>query len=191
MIKGKKIQLIPATLEDRKKIYEWCYHSETTKYHSGPPDYPHNPIPSYEDFFASDEGGYTEYYFTGEKPAYGRGFLITNQSEPIGFISYCSFHLKPGLSELDIWIKDEANCGKGFGVDALISLGDYLHKEMDIQELIIAPSRKNERAVHSYEKAGFKRTKKKMSEFLTDEYVSIFGGGDYGEKETLILTKQF
>jgi hypothetical protein len=51
MIKGKKIELIPATSDDKQKIYDWCFHSETTKSHAGPPDYPDIPIPSYEEFY--------------------------------------------------------------------------------------------------------------------------------------------
>lgn len=191
MLKGDKIELIQATLNDRQKIYEWCFQSETTKYHAGPPNYPNNPIPTYEEFCTSDDGGYTEYYFTGAKPKDGRGFLIVNGDETVGFISYCTFHLKPAIAELDIWMNAEANCGNGFGVDALISLSDYLNKEMDIRELIIAPSIKNTRAVRAYEKAGFKKTDKAMSEFLLDEYVTLFGDGDYGADETVILVKQF
>ena len=86
---------------------------------------------------------------------------------------------------------DEKSCGKGFGTDALVSLGDYLNKEMGICELIIAPSKRNTRAVKSYEKAGFVKTDKAMSEFLADEYISVFGEGDYGTDDTVILTKRF
>ena len=190
-IEGNKTHLMPATLNDRQNVYEWCFHSETTKYHSGPPNYPNNPIPTYEDFCASDEHGYTDYYFTGAKPKDGRGFIIVNDEEPIGFVSYCSFHLKPNTAELDIWIKDDTNCGKGFGTDALVALSNWLNKEMGIDELIMGPPAKNIRAVKAYEKAGFKITDTPMGEFLKDEYVSILGSGDYGVDETLILVKHY
>jgi diamine N-acetyltransferase len=52
-IKGDKVNLIPASLDDKQKVYEWCFHSETTKTHSGPPDYPENPIATYEEFYES------------------------------------------------------------------------------------------------------------------------------------------
>jgi len=191
IIKGDKICLIPATLDYKQKVYEWCFQSETTKYHSGLPNYPNNPIPTLEEFYSSDKFGYEEYYFTGEKPNSGRGFLIMNNEEAVGFISYCAFHLKSTIAEIDIWIKDEADCGKGFGVDALISIGDYLSKKMGISQLIIAPSNKNTRAVKAYEKAGFIKTDKSMSEFLLPNYVSLFSGGDYGADETVILVKRF
>lgn len=191
MIKGTKIDLIPATLDDRRKVYEWCFQSETTKSHAGPPDYPGISIPTYEEFCATDDGGYEAYYFTGERPEDGRGFLIVSAGEPVGFISYCSFHLKPSLAELDLWMGSEQSCGKGFGTDALVSLGDFLNRTMGISELIIAPSRKNLRAIRSYEKAGFKKSEKAMSEFLREEYVPLFGSGDYGTEETFIMSKRF
>lgn len=78
------------------------------------------------------------------------------------------------------------NCGNGFGTDALTTLGNYLNREMGISKLIIAPSAKNKRAVRSYEKSGFIKTDKPMSEFLLGEYVDDFGEGDYGEDETAI-----
>lgn len=190
MIKGDKIELVPATLDDRQSIYDWCFQSETTKSHAGPPDYPDIPIPTYEEFYASDDGGYTAYYFTGAKPNDGRGFLIVQDGQAVGFISYSAFHLKPGIAELDIWMDAEANCGRGLGVDALVALGKYLHSEMGFQQLIIAPSGKNTRAVRAYEKAGFVRTDRPMRDFLLEEYIPLFGDGDYGADETMILVKR-
>ncbi|HCQ5455661.1 Uncharacterised protein [Clostridioides difficile] len=187
MINGDKISLIPATLDDRQKVYEWCFQSETTKSHSGLPNYPNIPIATYEEFCEED---YEEYFFTGAKPKDGRGFLIVSNTEPVGFISYSCFHLKQALAEIDIWMNCKANCGKGFGVDAIISLGDFLNKTMDICELIIAPSRKNIRAVKAYKKAGFKPSTKPMSDYLLDKYIPLYGTGDYGIDETVILVKQ-
>lgn len=121
MIKGDKIELISATtLDDRQKAYEWCFHSETTKSHSGPPDYPENPILTHAEFC---DKGYEEYYFSGAKPEDGRGFFIVEGGEPVGFISYFSFRLKPAIAELDIWMNCEANCGKGFGVETASGSG--------------------------------------------------------------------
>lgn len=43
MIKGNKAELVPASLDDKQRVYEWCFHSEMTKSHSGPPVYPEHP----------------------------------------------------------------------------------------------------------------------------------------------------
>lgn len=186
MLQDHKIDLIPATLDNRQEIYDWCFHSETTKWHSGPPNFPQIPIPTYLDF-CNDY--YEDYFFTGHKPKNGRGFIIQCDGKPIGFISYSSFHLKQGLAELDIWMSCEANCGKGFGVTAITALGNLLHKTININKLIIAPASKNKSAIRSYEKAGFKKTTIAMTDFLIDEYISLYGNGDYGTKETTILIK--
>lgn len=187
MIKGDKVKLIPATLADRQNVYDWCFRSETTKSHSGPPDFPDIPIATYEQFC---DTYYVEYYFTGAKPQDGRGFLIISGEEPVGFISYSCFHLKPDTAEFDIWMNSEANCGKGFGVDALVALGGCLHQTMGICELIIASSTKNIRAVRAYEKAGFVKSRQPMRDFLLDEYIPLYGEGDYGTDGTALLVKR-
>ena len=75
MIKGDKVELVPAGFSDMQRVYDWCFHSETTKSHAGPPDYPEHPIATWEEFF--DEG-YMEYFFTGAQPESGRGFMIVH-----------------------------------------------------------------------------------------------------------------
>ena len=187
MITGKKITLIPATLGDRQAIYEWCFHSETTKSHIGPPDYPDMLIPTFQEF--CDD--YEDYYFTGVAPRDGQGFIISHDKTPVGFISYASSHLKPHISELDIWMNCEANCGRGFGTDAIVALGDYLNQTMGVCELIMAPAAKNVRAIQCYQKAGFEVSSKPMCDYLLEEYISQYGGGDYGEDETVVLVKRF
>jgi diamine N-acetyltransferase len=190
MIKGNKIVLIPATIADRQNAYEWCFHSETTKSHSGPPDYPENPISTMKEFFDADHG-YADHYFTGEHPEKGQGFIITYDGEPVGFISYSAFHLQPHKAEMDIWLKSEAACGKGYGTDAIIALGDYLNQHLGIMELIMRPSLKNLRANRSYEKAGLFSSGMRPEEYLLPEYVEVFGDGDYGEGKTALLVKRF
>ena len=186
MIKGTRVNLLPATLNDRQKIYEWCFHCETTKSHSGPPDYPNVHIPTFEEFY--DE--YADYFFTGNSPTDGRGFIIQFEGTDVGFVSYCSFHLKPHKSELDIWMNSEAHCGRGFGTDAIIALADYLGEILGIREFIMRPSVKNLRAVASYKKAGFEESEMQPGDYLLDEYLVCYGDGDYGTGETALLVKR-
>jgi len=185
MIKGEKIQLIPTTLAERKTVYEWCFHSETTHFHAGPPDYTDSEIPTFEEFCED----YADYFFTGEKPNDGRGFTIVYNGESVGFVSYCCYHLKPGKAELDIWISRNVYCGKGFGTDALVSLGDYLHQKLEINELIMRPSLKNERAIKSYQKAGFELSNAQPSDYLLEEYLNLYDDGDYGADATATMIK--
>lgn len=187
MIKENKVNLVPASLDDKKSVYEWCFHSETTKSHSGPPDYSGVPIITADEFF--DDYHYQECYFTGSSPGHGSGFIIMHDGEAVGFISYSCFHLKKCIAELDIWLNSEANCGKGFGTAAVVALGEYLKNTLNIGTLIMRPSIKNERANKSYEKAGFTVSNKRPEEYLLKEYLPVYGDGDYGEDETVLLVK--
>ena len=187
MIKGTIISLIPAAMNDRQKIYDWCFHSETTKSHSGPPNYPDVYIPTFEEFCADY---YYDYFFTDAAPQDGRGLIIAHDEESVGFISYCSFHMKPFMSELDLWMNSEANCGKGYGTDALVTLMDYLSRELSIREFTIRPSHKNARAVRSYKKAGFEESEDSPNDYLLEEYAELYGAGDYGAEETAFLVKR-
>lgn len=85
----------------------------------------------------------------------------------------------------------EANCGKGFGTDAILALGEYLNQTLDIRELIMRPSVKNVRAITSYEKAGFQQTDLCPDTYLLDKYISVYGDGDYGAGGSVLLVKTF
>jgi Acetyltransferases, including N-acetylases of ribosomal proteins len=186
MLKGTLVTLVPAKLDDRQKIYEWCFHCETSKFHSGPPNYPNVPIPTCEEFY----GEYADYFFTGLQPKDGRGFMIAHDNAPVGFISYCSFHLKPDKAELDIWLNSEKNCGKGFGTDAIITLSDWLGATLGIREFIMRPSKQNLRAIASYKKAAFEESDMPPDNYLLEEYIPLYGDGDYGTNETALMVKQ-
>ncbi|MCL2105636.1 MAG: GNAT family N-acetyltransferase [Oscillospiraceae bacterium] len=187
-INGQSVVLIPAALCDRQRVYDWCFHSETTKSHSGPPDYPEAPIATPGEFF-QENGGYEEYFFTGARPRDGRGFIIHKGGEAVGFVSYTSFHLKPRVAELDIWMNSEAHCGKGYGTDALLALSARLHESLGMKSLIMRPSAKNARAVRAYNKAGFHKTEQPIGDFMPEEYLPAFAAGDYGPGGDVLLVK--
>ena len=185
MLQGQLIALAPAALCDRDDVYNWCFHSETTKSHAGPPNYPDIAISSFTEFYES----YVDYYFTGEAPEDGQGFLILHEGAPVGFISYSAFHTKPHIAELDLWMNSEANCGRGFGTDALRTLAAHLADTLGMQKAVIRPSRKNLRAVRSYEKAGFVDSPAVPEVYLRAEYVPVYGAGDYGPEDSALLIK--
>jgi predicted N-acetyltransferase YhbS/RimJ/RimL family protein N-acetyltransferase len=186
MIKGKIIELIPAALSDRRNVYDWCFRCETSASHCGLPHFPDVAVPTFEEFLED----YTEYFFTGAALEKGRGFMIVHEGAQVGFISYTCFHLKPNKAELDIWLNSEAHCGKGFGTDAIVSLCAFLCKSLGICEFIMRPSVKNTRAIKSYKKAGFEESCGVPADYLLDEYVSLYGSGDYGEGGDILLVKR-
>lgn len=149
---GNLVTLRPATIEDRLSIYEWLAHSDITAYMMGPPTYPEHKIATWQEF--CDD--YVSHYFSEEKPELGRCFIIMVGDEPIGQVNYNSID-KHNRTELDIWMSCEANCGKGYGPDALETLCRYLFNKFGILECYIQPSARNPRAILAYEKAGFKK----------------------------------
>lgn len=111
--------------------------------------------------FASFAESYYDIHFDDRAPSVCGGMMITLEDEPVGFISYCSasygkVYLNPGIMEVDIWMNGEENCGKGFGCDAVVTLGDSLHDRYGIHSFFMCPEKSNPRAVRAYEKAGFR-----------------------------------
>ena len=163
-IKGQFITLRPATFEDRKPIYEWLTNSDSTPFVMGPPDFLDHPIPTWEEFIDD----YKDYFFDGSQPTLGRCFVIQVDNNAIGQINHDKIHPEDHSTEIDIWLSDGKHTNKGYGTDALSTLCDYLHQKFGCKKFIIAPSRRNSRAVKSYQKAGFQETTSIPPDFSPD-----------------------
>ncbi len=170
-IKGELVSLRPAVPEDRPAIYEWLALSNVTPAMMGPPIFPENPPPSWEGF-ADD---YEEFYFDGSEPTRGRLFVIEAHGRAVGAISYSPGGIGESGFELDIWLRGEEECGKGYGPDALSSLCRYLASLFSPAEFVVRPSARNRRAVNAYAKAGFLP--------VVSGEASRYGPGEYEEQE--------
>lgn len=147
--KGTLVALRPATIEDRYAIHEWLAHSDVTEQLFGPED----TIPTWEQF----RDDYKLHFFDGSAPQLGRSFVITVNGQTVGHINYGTIDAHSKRTELDIWMSCEANCGKGFGPDALETLCRHLSDSLGVKEFFIKPREHNRRAVRAYEKAGFQK----------------------------------
>lgn len=154
-ITGKIITVIPAQESDRERIYNWLCKSDLTSSMMGLPHYPDHPIPSFEAFCKD----YTLSFFNESGDGYGRNFIITVNNEAIGTIGYDLLDKENDRVVLDIWMKAETYCGRGYGSDALKAICNYLHEEYGITNFIISPSARNIRAIAAYKKAGFEYIK--------------------------------
>jgi diamine N-acetyltransferase len=170
VIRGETITLRPATMEDRRPIYEWMANSDATAAMMGPPLFPETPIPTWEEFLDD----YEEYFFDGSRPEQGRCFVIEVEGERVGQTNY--YALSPGVVELDIWLVSEGVTGRGYGTDALVTLCRHLHEALGTTEFVIRPSARNPRAVRAYEKAGFERTGMSL-----EEHTRAWGEPDYDD----------
>jgi RimJ/RimL family protein N-acetyltransferase len=176
-------------IEEREKVYQWLCLSDTTPMHMGPPDFPGHPVPDWEQFLSDFE----DFYFLEEGHDKGSVMIIENDGEEIGCVCHAGFHLKPGRAELDIWMRAKKYCGRGLGPGALRELVDFLAGNHQITRFLIRPSEKNHRAIAAYEKIGFKRVEDKestVSDYMLEKYFQEYGAGDYGFRDTAVLTME-
>lgn len=163
-IQGKVVTLRPATLQDRKPVYEWLTKSDLTSSILGPPKYPESEIPSWEEFTED----YKNYFFDSSQPFSGRCFIIEVNGEPVGQINHDNIYAEDNSTELDIWLKSSKYTGKGYGTDALQTLCAFLNAEYSCKRFIIAPSKRNPAAIQAYRKAGFRESSEIPENFVPD-----------------------
>jgi RimJ/RimL family protein N-acetyltransferase len=182
ILTGKIVKLRPSTLEDRRTIYEWATQSDATSAMIGPPTYPDHSIPSWEEF-CSD---HTPHFFDGSAPFLGRCFIIIVGDEPVGQVYYNDIEMinQERRVELDIWMRAEKYCGKGYGSDALLTLCRYLVREFDVVTFMVQPSARNPRAIRAYKKIGFQPLKLSL-----DEARELWGPNDY--YDSVYMVKHF
>ena len=150
-IEHEGVVLRPARQGDREKVYEWLCRSDVTASVMGPPTYPEHPVPTWEEVCE----GYPDSFFTAAGDGAGRVFLVLVDGEEVGTVGYDLLDRQKDRAVLDIWMRGERFCGRGFGHRALEALIRHLHATYGIGTFIISPSARNERAVAAYRKAGF------------------------------------
>lgn len=153
-MQGKIINLRIAKLEERELIYEMGLSTDYMK---------HCFEESFETGFEAFKENYIDSYFDDKESSVRAGMMICLDATPIGFISYSQvsdfcdrewiYHF--GTMELDIWMNGELHCGKGYGLDAIVTLTNSLHEKFNINKFMMCPERKNLRAIKAYRKAGF------------------------------------
>lgn len=168
--------LRPAAKDDRRDIYNWLAASDVTPFMMGPPTFTDVAVPSWDEFCED----YVQYFFDGTRLDKGRSFIITVASESVGHISYSGLDPKHRTAELDIWMRSQQVCGRGYGTDALLTIVRHLTEICVVSKCIVRPSLRNPRAVCAYQKAGFK-----LSKLPLEEQILIYGHGEYSDTITL------
>ena len=175
---GFRITLRKAVPADRPVIYKWLAESNITKSMLGEPVYPDAPVPSFDEFVDD----FSDVFFSDEIDFPGKSFIIMDGNHEIGTICYDLMNLQKKWVMLDIWLRDENCRGKGYGPEALKLLCIYLFKTKGIINFYIAPSKRNSRAIKSYEKAGFIRLKMNRTQAKRKFGIDIF---DYNDNVVL------
>ncbi len=169
-LKGKLIHLVPATLRNRRTIFNWMTKSDIATQMFGLPTFPEMEAPDWEAF----QEDYTTNYFTDESPLKGRCFLIKKGRKQIGQINYNPIDMTQKLVELDIWLAESLYTRKGYGTEAIQLLGNYLHQFFNCELLFLQPSARNPKAIKAYQKIGFIVQKKIPFGMETDYFDSVY-----------------
>lgn len=105
--------------------------------------------------------------------------------EDVGQIYFNDINMKNGIKrvELDMWMRAEQFCGKGYGSDALNALCDFLAKRFGVEQFMVQPSARNARAMRAYEKVGFVRTAVPLKEAVRE-----WGPNDYYDSVHMVKT---
>ncbi|WP_207426639.1 GNAT family N-acetyltransferase [Pedobacter sp. SYSU D00535] len=164
LLSSELLTLRPARLGDKIKIFNWLTNSNLTAEMLGPPTFPDNPVPNWEEF----DGDYLDYYFDGSQPMKGRCFVLEYEGQEIGQINYNVINPQRKSTEIDIWLADRKFSGKGLGTEAVKILCNYLERSFDCEAIYVAPSSRNLNAIKSYQKAGFIKTDQLPENFAAD-----------------------
>ena len=114
-IEGRRVRIRPATMADRRMIYEGLARSDLTDILLGHPSQDHTPLLTYEAF--CDD--YKPYFFDDSWPEGGRCFVIEVDGQAVGQVNYNDIEADENRTELDIWMFEEKSCGHGYGTEAL------------------------------------------------------------------------
>lgn len=177
-IQGTVVHLRPATSDDKWMIYHGLARSDLTDTLVGHPDQSQTPVLTWQ-AFCND---YVSHYFDDSEPYAGRCFAIEVSGRAVGQVNYNEIDKTKKRTELDIWMFCEAECGHGYGPDALTAICEYLSQRFDVREFVMGPSASNERAIRAYEKAGFRKTGVPPEEAKRE-----YGPGD--SIDTIYMTK--
>lgn len=164
-----EVTLKPALLADKIKIYNWLARSNLTSEMLGYPKFPDNPVPTWEEF---DED-YLDHYFNDSQPNAGRCYLIIHNDTEVGQINYNPIDGVTKTTELDIWLADKKFTCKGIGTAAIDILCKKLFAETECRMILIQPSARNLKAIHTYSKAGFELVNETPKGFKFDYFDSV------------------
>lgn len=178
---GRRVSLRPTTPADKRTIFEWATQSDATPAMMGPPLYPDNLPPTWEEFCED----HLPHFFDGSAPELGRSYLIVVNGEAVGQVYYNDIEVVDGIrrTELDIWMRSEKDCGHGYGSEAILLLCQHLFEQLGVTQFMMQPSVRNPRAIRAYEKIGFVR-----QNLTAGEAQAIWGVSDYFDSVYMVKT---
>lgn len=93
-----------------------------------------------------------------------RKFIVHNETEQLGFVALFDINYVHSKAEFAIMM-DPKQQGKGYAKTATKLAIDYAFRTLNLNKLYLVADQENEKAIHIYEKMGFKQ-----EAILRDEY---------------------
>lgn len=85
----------------------------------------------------------------------GHPFVIEAEGHGIGRIGLNNFRSRDGMASLYLFVGDRSARGKGYGLDALMTLLRYGFDTLHLRKIELWTLADNDRALHLYKNAGF------------------------------------
>lgn len=141
---GKKVYLSPICADDAEQYCEWLNDLEVAK----------NLLIFRDQLSLEREKMILNDMIKNNAQVFG--IVLQENDELIGNCSIFRINHHNRKAEVGIFIGDRNHLGKGFGTEALILLLDYGFNILNLNNIMLEVFGFNERAIRSYQKAGFK-----------------------------------
>ena len=139
----------------------------------------------YQELFT--EEGHLRWIREQVEPGYVVQFIIClADGREIGSVYFRDIDREKGTAEYGIFIGEEDALGKGYGTQAALMMIKYAFEEAGLHKLMLRVLAENDRAVRSYEKAGFVKEAYLRDEvFLEGRYKDVISMAVLREDEKL------
>jgi len=147
---GVTLRRLRDAAEEYRRLAAWCRQEEVYRY--------------FEQRVLTDEEIERKYRPRTREDAAVPVFMIEHEGRPVGVVQYqavcadsdCRRFLPDGNGyEIDIFIGEADERGKGIGRQAVELMAEVLFEEKGADALVMCPLRENVRAVRCYRKCGF------------------------------------
>jgi diamine N-acetyltransferase len=143
MLEGKKVRLRAVERVDLPTFVKWINDQEVTQFLEL------NPPMSLED---------EEKWFVNLQKSEDKVFSIdTKEGKLIGNVGLMRLNWKDRSVLIGIMIGEKEFWNQGYGTDAIETLLRYLFDELALNRVYLIADERNARALHCYEKLGFKK----------------------------------
>ena len=180
-IQQDEIRLLFAQESDRRFLYDLTFEDESvvsSMFHNA------------DEFHWEEIQTAAPVFFDGTK-GLSKYLFIEYQQEIIGVFCHDHHDAPINTMEFHIWMRASKYTGRGIGSRVLNMMIPYIHETYGITTFLMRPWIHNPRAVHVYEKCGFKIVDPfDLSAHFTKEEIEKYGNGAYTVEETvnMVLT---